>query len=96
MPNSLDGVYDDAICRLRSQTQEDVALAFMVLGWTVQSRSPLTITELQNALAVDLESDHFDEDAIIEADIILSVCAGLIVLNDTSSTINLVHFTAQE
>ena len=42
------------------------------------------------------KSGSFDKDAIIDMDLILSVCAGLVVLDSQNSTVRLVHDTAQE
>jgi ankyrin repeat protein len=96
LPSTLDGVYNNALDRMKSQTEEDVALAWRVIAWIVQAKSPLTTQQLQHALAVEPECDHLDDDALIDMDLILSVCAGLVVLDTHSSTIRLVHFTAQE
>lgn len=52
--------------------------------------------ELQHALATELDCSDLDKDAIIDEELMLSVCAGLGVVDHQSRTFRLVHYTAQE
>lgn len=96
LPCQLDTIYSDATDRINTQAEEDLELAWRVLGWIVRSEVPLSGIQLQHALAVDIDDDELDHDAFIDLDVILAVCAGLVVLDANSSVIRLVHFTAQE
>ena len=57
---------------------------------------PLTPGELRHALAVDLDEKELDRDNILDVEDILSVCAGLVIVDEESNVIRLVHYTAQE
>ncbi|KAF2029019.1 ankyrin [Setomelanomma holmii] len=69
-----------------------------------ESNTPKTATyiyqdmyrELCTALSIELEDTEFDEDQIVAIDLIVSVCAGLVVVEKGSNLVRLVHFTAQE
>src|SRR5690606_14836159 len=66
------------------------------LSWIVHARRRLSTEELQHALAVEEGESEIDEDAIPDKEDILSVCAGLVVVDEESNTIRLVHYTTQE
>ena len=57
---------------------------------------PLTVIEVQHALAVEPGNVNFDEDALPDEDVLVSVCAGLVTIDQESKIIRLVHYTAQE
>lgn len=52
LPAKLDETYDQAMERIKSQDAGDASLAHQVLGWISTTLRPLTIEELQHALAV--------------------------------------------
>jgi hypothetical protein len=47
------------------------------------------------ALAIEPGSKELDNDNMTDIVIILSVCAGLVIIEEHSSLVRLVHFTAQ-
>lgn len=96
LPRTLDELYTNTVDRINRQAPEDVELAWRVIGWVVRSKMPLTVVQLQNALAVDHGCNYLDHDAFVDMDLILAVCVGLVVLNPNSWTIHPVHFTAQD
>jgi hypothetical protein len=52
--------------------------------------------EVQHALAVRADTVDMDKDFLPEIEILGSVCAGLIMVNEKSDIMWLVHFTIQE
>jgi ankyrin repeat protein len=95
LPKELDETYDQAMQRIQDQDEDEAALAHKVLCWISYALRPLTVTELQHALAVQLGDDDLDEDGIHEPELIVSVCAGLVTLDEESDHIRLVHYTTQ-
>lgn len=89
-------VYDATIQRIKAQSEEARALAIQVLVWISGAKRPLTILELQNACAIEIGTTKFDEYAIPHVDDIISFCAGLVTVDQTSYTVRLVHYTVQE
>lgn len=95
LPKELDETYDQAIQRIQNQDEDQASLAHKVLYWISYSFRPLTITELQHALAVELDDDDLDEDGLYDTELMISVCADLVTVDIESNQIRLVHYTAQ-
>ncbi|KAJ7487830.1 ankyrin repeat-containing domain protein [Mycena latifolia] len=96
MPKDLEHTYNDAMDRIDRQSEDDRKVARLVLTWVSNAKRPLFIRELQEALAVEPGDTTFDGDNILDADIMLSVCAGLVVIDQTDHIVRLVHYTVQE
>ena len=94
------GVYeiyeDDDIKRIEEQSEEDSQLAKRALSYIFCVRRPLNMEELRLALAVGAEDTEVDETAFPETETLLNVSAGLIRIDQNSSTVRLVHYTLQE
>lgn len=67
-----------------------------VLCWITNAMRPLSVTELQHALGVEIGEDEFDEDNIPQVEDIVSTSVGLITIDKNSEVIRLVHYTTQE
>ena len=96
LPGELNSTYDQIFKRINSQGEEDEELARSVLSWLTFAHRPLTVTMLQQALAINPGDSSFEEDAIIHEESLLSVCAGLVVIDEETSIIRFVHYTTQE
>lgn len=93
---ALDEAYDEAIERIKGQLPEESELAKNVLSWITYAERQLTTTELCHALAVEAGESELDEDNIPDIEDIISVCAGLVAVDEESDVIRLVHYTTQE
>lgn len=82
--------------RISSQNSDDAELAMRTLSWITHALRPLTVSELQCALAVEPGASTLDEDALPDEDLFETVCAGLVIIDQESSIIRLVHYTAKE
>ena len=80
LPTEIHGAYDIIMERIKQQGKTDDALAKSVLLWITQTRRPLSIKELQHALAVLPGMKEMNTDYMIDEDILISVCAGLVVV----------------
>ncbi|PTB50089.1 hypothetical protein M431DRAFT_524041, partial [Trichoderma harzianum CBS 226.95] len=87
--------YDAAMDRIKGQTGSR-ELAIQVLSWITCARRRLTTLELQHALAVEVGKSDLDEDNLPEIEDLVSVCAGLVTVDEESNIIRLVHYTTQE
>ncbi|CAI7587706.1 unnamed protein product [Penicillium pancosmium] len=94
---TYDDAYDNTMQRIIDQKAVQT-MALHVLAWVTCAKRPLTATELQHALAVELGEPHFDEDNLSDIEDLISICAGLITttVDGTRNVIRLVHYTAQE
>ncbi|KAK4112126.1 hypothetical protein N656DRAFT_768782 [Canariomyces notabilis] len=95
LPKELDETYDQAMQRIQNQDEGQAALAHRVLYWISYSLRPLTVAELQHALAVEPGDDDLEEDGLHETEFMVSVCAGLVTVDRESDQIRLVHYTTQ-
>lgn len=96
LPTKLDDTYEQAMERIRNQDPDDITLAEKILGWISYAKRPLTVKELQYALAVSSEDMDIDEEDLIEENFLVSICAGLVTIDMGSDVIRLIHFTAEE
>ncbi|KAH0556173.1 hypothetical protein GP486_005895 [Trichoglossum hirsutum] len=96
LPGELYDTYDEAMQRIWSQDPVKVERAKQVLSWISFAFRPLTVREVQHALAVEPEDTDIDEEALPDEDLLVSVCAGLVTIDRESNIIRLVHYTTQE
>ncbi|KID85906.1 Ankyrin repeat-containing domain protein [Metarhizium guizhouense ARSEF 977] len=92
----LANAFDDAMQRVNAQSPGRRELAVQVLGWITCARRALTTLELQHALAVEINKPEFDENNLADIQDLVSVCAGLVTIDEESMAIRLVHYTLQE
>ena len=93
---SLDDAYREAVERIRCQLDGDSDLAKKVLSWITYAQRPLTTDELCCALAVEQGEEELDPRNVPDVEDLVSVCAGLVVIDKKSAIIRLVHYTTQE
>ena len=82
--------------RINSQHADKATLARKVLSWVFHASRPLTILEIQHALAVEAGDTTLDEDNIPEEELLLSVCNGLVTYGKEGGFLTLVHYTFQQ
>ena len=95
----LDTTYEQAMQRIDSQSHNSRALAKRILAWIVHSERPLLAEELQHALAIRpgvLDTKELDTNFLPTRRVLLSLCAGLVTIDEATGIIRLVHFTTQE
>ncbi|KAK6522768.1 hypothetical protein TWF281_002204 [Arthrobotrys megalospora] len=101
--------YGNIMERINAQNPDFRRLANQVLSWVICAERPLTILELQHALAVEPgicqgvvdfnDLPEQDLENLPEADTVISVCAGLVRVDEGfahTRIVQLIHFTAQE
>jgi hypothetical protein len=93
---AYDHAYKDAMERIEGQLIDEEELAKQVLSWITYAKRPLTTSELEHAIAVEPKESQLDEESICRVKDMVSVCAGLVTINEESGIIRLVHYTTQE
>ncbi|KAJ2988192.1 hypothetical protein NUW58_g4110 [Xylaria curta] len=94
--DAYDHAYDDAMERIKGQVTDQEELAKQVLSWITHAKRPLMIVELQHALAVEVGDYQLEEENLSQIEDIVSVCAGLVTIDNESRIIRLVHYTTEE
>jgi hypothetical protein len=82
--------------RIEGQVSGQEKLAKEVLSWITCTKRPLITSELQHALAVEVGKPELDEENLSKIEYMVSVCAGLVTVDEDSNIIRLVHYTTQE
>ena len=82
--------------RIEGQVKDQEDLAKLVLSWITCAKRPLTTSEFQHALAVEVSQSKMDEDNLPDIEDMVSVCAGLVTVDEESDIIRLIHYTMQE
>lgn len=82
--------------RILEQSDEDKNLAMQVLAWTSYAKRPLKIIELQHALSTSEGNTDLDESAFTDEELLISVCAGIVTIDEKNSVIRFVHYTTQQ
>ncbi|KAI9763767.1 MAG: hypothetical protein M1840_009092 [Geoglossum simile] len=93
---ALDSAYKQAMERIEGQMGDQTTLAKQVLVWITCAKRALTASELRHALGVEIGTSIFDEENLPELEDTVSICAGLVTVDEESDIIRLVHYTTQE
>lgn len=101
LPQSYYEMYEKTMERIDAPSLADrenrsSSLAKNVLSWVACAYRPLSLLELQDALAIDLQKA--DQRTTLEYDkfTLLEITAGLLTVDPDEKAVRLVHFTAQE
>ncbi|KAI9774241.1 MAG: hypothetical protein M1839_001743 [Geoglossum umbratile] len=93
LPTSLAEAYDDALERIENQEPDEKEIASKALAWICHAYRPLSLEELQHALAIEPFDVHLDEEHLVDGDRIIALCGGLVVA-DQAGVVSFVHGTA--
>jgi hypothetical protein len=99
LPTELDDIYHAALERIYCQNTDDVLLAERVLSWIFFAGRTLTVKEMQHAIAIlnlEPEETRIDDEGMPDGNLLVSVCAGLVMIDKENGVIRLVHYTAQQ
>ncbi|KAJ7681640.1 ankyrin repeat-containing domain protein [Mycena rosella] len=96
MPSDLQNTYEEVMAHIIRQNDEDRKLALSALSWISNAKRLLRVPELREALAVEPGTKALDPDNLLDMDIVLSVCAGLITVDQADGVVRLVHYTTQQ
>jgi hypothetical protein len=96
LPKGLDKTYEQAMKRIENQGSGFRELAKKILSWVTHAKRTLSTTELRHALAVEPRDAELNGDFLPDVEILGSICAGLIAVDEQSDIVRLVHYTTQE
>lgn len=92
---TLYAAYDAVISRINAQRHGFRNRAMEILSWITNAMRPLSKDELKHALAVRVGKDNLDEGNVV-ANLDVSICAGLVIIDSLNHEIRLAHYTTQE
>jgi hypothetical protein len=91
-----DYAYETTMERIEEYGVNQSALAKETLTWITCAEAPLEASDLRRALGMRVGASAFDYDDCPDSQDMISVCAGLVTLDEGSGVIRLVHYTTQE
>lgn len=94
--NALETAYDGAIERINNQTSNKRIWARRLLAWVFHARRLLTPKELIHALSVRIGDHGLNEENFVSLPEVVSLCAGLVMIDEKSTVVRLVHYTTKE
>ncbi|KAJ7602548.1 ankyrin repeat-containing domain protein [Mycena polygramma] len=95
MADNLDRAYGAVVDRINQQDPGDKRLAWRTLSWITHAKRPLRRSELIEALAIEPGAMELDPENLPKMEIVLSVCAGLVVIDEEDDKIHLMHYTTE-
>ncbi|KAL8968314.1 MAG: hypothetical protein Q9183_002523 [Haloplaca sp. 2 TL-2023] len=96
LPVKINDLYDDTMGRIDAQNENYRELAMKALRWVTFAYRTLHGNELLEALSTNLGETDLDIEALPLMSQVLDVCAGLLIFDEESDTVRLVHQTTQE
>jgi len=94
LPLGLKETYDRIISNV-SEVNRDIL--WQTLRWLSLNLSPMTIEELWEGIAIDVDSGDLDEDALLSRpEDVVEICGPLVRMSRSDSCISLAHLSVKE
>ncbi|KAL9585140.1 MAG: hypothetical protein Q9212_001706 [Teloschistes hypoglaucus] len=94
LPTEIGDTYDRVMERIKATNDQDRAIVMNLLRWVVFATRPLIVAEVEHASSIAIGTSHVDQDNILRARDLTSMCAGLVIV-DASDIVRLCHSSAQ-
>ncbi|CAG8063528.1 unnamed protein product [Penicillium nalgiovense] len=96
LPDNIFDYYHEAMERIEQQETVLCNLAQDALSFISHAKRPLHVNELRHALGVWASDTDFEESQCVDDKLIISICNGLVKIDETRDVVGLVHQTLQE
>lgn len=93
---NLGQAFEDTLRRIEDEPRNRRLVTVQSLMWISHAYRPLQINELRHAVATQVGDTEFDPDNLLQPKFIIECGFGLVVIDDESSVIRLVHHTLQD
>ena len=90
LASTVNDTYTETMARIDSQAKDQKHLAYTTLSWVTHAMRPLSLPELECALAVRTGDTEFIEDGVPDIDVTLSACCGLVTVDTESHIVRLI------
>ncbi|KAE9368922.1 hypothetical protein N431DRAFT_318894, partial [Stipitochalara longipes BDJ] len=81
LPTTLTDSYENAMQRIINQEEDHRRIALKTLAWVTHAFRPLSLRELQHALAVEPGDSELDDELLMDGQSITALCAGLVIID---------------
>ncbi|KAF5332816.1 hypothetical protein D9611_005367 [Ephemerocybe angulata] len=99
LPSGINDMYRLTMDRISSLSEEEVSLAHRAFLWILHARDELSPEDLQRALTFSYEAKEFVEDSSVSIPVLLSICCGLVMIqdgDDGKTVVRFIHYSTQE
>jgi ankyrin repeat domain-containing protein 50 len=90
-PLRIEDAYLQTWIRIMQLPARHMPIAKMALLWVVYAPRSMTVAELQHAVATDPKTFEFDRDELVPEVSLISLCCGLVTVDDESRLVRLVR-----
>ncbi|TFK24687.1 ankyrin [Coprinopsis marcescibilis] len=95
LPSGVHDMYESAMSRIKCQPNGDLAKPILVWVAYAHPQASLLIEDLRCALATCIHTCEFNSDQLVDKEILISLCCGLVTLNEIGY-VHLIHYTAYD
>ncbi|KAH6902662.1 ankyrin repeat-containing domain protein [Coprinopsis sp. MPI-PUGE-AT-0042] len=95
-PVEIGGAYLKTWERILGQGPKHANLAKLVFLWILHANGEMDITVLRHAIATCPDRHTFQAKRLIPEALLISVCCGLVSVDEKTRVIRLIHYTAKE
>ncbi|KAH6876899.1 hypothetical protein BKA70DRAFT_1576531 [Coprinopsis sp. MPI-PUGE-AT-0042] len=95
-PTDIEDLYLQTWQRILAQVPSKSLLARNTLTWVIHATRSLTIQELQRAVATCPDTHKFVPDRLVQEDVLIGLCHGLVDVEEKTQLVRLVHYTAKD
>ncbi|OGM45233.1 ankyrin repeat domain protein [Aspergillus bombycis] len=96
LPSNLSDAFSGTVARIEQQPIAHSAKAKMIIAWVYLAERPISVNELLCSLAIEDGDKTFNPRGIPVRSTLLSCCHGLVVIDQETHTVRLVHYSFQE
>ena len=96
LPENINEIYGKALERIRNQDKQMFARAEQILTLINCAMRPLRMDHMLCALAIRPGDQDLNKDALPKASAVLSAFSGLLIIDEESQIVKLVHYTTEE
>ncbi|KAH6902519.1 hypothetical protein BKA70DRAFT_1567667 [Coprinopsis sp. MPI-PUGE-AT-0042] len=95
-PTDIEDIYTRTWQRIIHQGPKQLNLAKLVLLWITHAHGEMTIDALRRAVATSPETHVFDSKRMVPEALLISVCCGLVSVDDKTRIVRLIHYTTRD
>ncbi|KAH6911281.1 hypothetical protein BKA70DRAFT_56221 [Coprinopsis sp. MPI-PUGE-AT-0042] len=95
-PARIEDVYQQTWNRILDLPADAAVLATRVLLWVLCATRSLKIEELRHFVAVCPDTDKIEPDRLVDEATLMSLCRGLVNVEETTRLVRFVHYTAKD
>ncbi|KAH6894859.1 hypothetical protein BKA70DRAFT_793811 [Coprinopsis sp. MPI-PUGE-AT-0042] len=95
-PSDIEVIYATTWERILAQAPKQSNLAKLVLLWITHSHHEMTIDMLRRAVATSPATYAFEPKRMVPEALLLSVCCGLVAVDEKTRLVRLIHYTTRE